>query len=105
MRRRLALIACLAILASSTYAVKADPIMGTVTLTVAPAPYPLSWGGAFFQGPVVYSSGSVNLSQVFQGQALPGPGRARPGRACPDRSVAGPVVRLGIWWISIRRST
>lgn len=66
MRRRWSLIACLALMASSGRAAKADPIMGTVTLTVAQDPGVGLWGSAINQGPAVYSSGQVDLSQFFQ---------------------------------------
>jgi hypothetical protein len=66
MRPRLTRIAFLAILPLLSRGALADPITGNITLTVAPA-------APFFQGPVVYSSGPVNPSQLFQSQIEPGP--------------------------------
>jgi hypothetical protein len=51
MRRRLTLIACLALMASLTRAAKAGSIMGDVTLTVAQSPYALSGADAISHGP------------------------------------------------------
>jgi hypothetical protein len=80
-------ISCFALVASMTCGAKADPTMGTVTLTVAQAPYSNSWGGAIFQGPVVYSSGPVDLGQFFQGQIVLGGGETYQGL-----SLAGPLL-------------
>jgi hypothetical protein len=70
--RSLIVIACLALAAALTSAARADAVMGTVTLTIAGATSPTGFVGGIGQGPVVYSSGSVDLSQVFQSEVLPG---------------------------------
>jgi len=88
MVQRFTLIACLAFMASLTSAAKADPIMGTVTLTVAPDPS-LGYGGGIAQGPVVYSSGTVDLSQLFQSQIQPGP---NPVVLYQGLSLSGPLL-------------
>jgi hypothetical protein len=71
--RSFSLIAFLAVMASLTSTAMADPVMGTVTLAVAPPPGLAGFGGSgLSQSPVVYSSGSVDLSQLFQSQVQPG---------------------------------
>jgi hypothetical protein len=67
------LIACVALVTSLPAAAKADPIMGNISLTIAPPPGLSGFGGsAFSNAPVVYSSGTVDLSQEFQSQIQPG---------------------------------
>jgi hypothetical protein len=61
---------CLALALTSS--AKADPVLGSVTLTIARETDTAGYGGGIAQGPVVYSSGSVDLSQVFQSEVLPG---------------------------------
>ncbi len=71
--RSFSLIAFLAVMASLTSTAMADPVMGTVTLTVEPPPGLAGFGGSgLSQSPVVYSSGNVDLSQLFQSQVQPG---------------------------------
>ena len=70
--RNLTVMACLALTAALTSAANADPVMGTVTLTIAREAYNPGYLGGIAQGPVVYSSGSVDLSQVFQSEVQPG---------------------------------
>jgi hypothetical protein len=71
--RSFRLIALLAMMASLTSTAMADPVMGTVTLTVAPPPGLAGFGGSgLSQSPVVYSSGNIDLSQLFQSQVQPG---------------------------------
>ena len=66
------LIACVALVTSLPSAAKADPIMGNITLTIAPPPGLAGFGGsALSSTPVVYSSGTVDLSHVFQGPLPP----------------------------------
>jgi hypothetical protein len=60
-------------MASLPSAAKADPVMGNITLTIAPPSGLAGFGGsALSDAPVVYSSGSVDLSQEFQSQIQPG---------------------------------
>ncbi len=67
------LIVCIALVTSLPSAAKADPIMGNMTLTIAPPPGLTGFGGsALSNAPVVYSSGTVDLSQEFQSQIQPG---------------------------------
>jgi hypothetical protein len=63
-------VVCLALAAALTSTANADPVMGTVTLTIAGEPYPTGFSGGIAQGPVVYSSGTVQLDQFFQSQAV-----------------------------------
>ncbi len=70
--RSFTVMACLALTAALTSAVKADPVIGTVTLAVARETDTGGDLGGIAQGPVVYSSGSVDLSQVFQSEVQPG---------------------------------
>jgi hypothetical protein len=70
MGRVFAVMACVALAPVLTSAAKADPVMGSLTLTVAQT-NALGSGG-IAQGPVVYSSGSVDLSQVLQREVPPG---------------------------------
>jgi hypothetical protein len=65
-------IACLALTAALTSGAKADPVMGTVTLTVPQTAVGGGGSGGINQGPVVYTSGPVDLSQLFQSQVQPG---------------------------------
>jgi hypothetical protein len=67
----LTISACLAFLASAT--AKADPIMGTITLTVAPALPTVDGAGGGIPSPAVYTSGLVNLGALPQNFALAGP--------------------------------
>ncbi len=67
------LIACVALVTSLPSAAKADPVMGNITLTITPPPGLAGFGGsALSNAPVVYSSGTVDLSQEFQSQIQPG---------------------------------
>ncbi len=69
--RSFTFIAILAVTMLLSDAAMADPILGTITLTIAPIPG-LELGAAASSAPVVYSSGLVDLSQPFQGEILPG---------------------------------
>ena len=71
MRRQLTFAACLAFVASLTCVAKADPITGTITLTVAPSTT-LEGLGSGIPIPVVYSSGPVDLSALGQTVTLTG---------------------------------
>ncbi len=73
MRQRLMLVAALAIMLSVTGMAEADPIMGTITLTVAPAPPAYGNPGPGIPKEAVYNSGSVDLSVLPQNLFLPGP--------------------------------
>jgi hypothetical protein len=67
------LLACVALMTALPSAAKADPVMGKITLTIAPPPGLTGFGGsASSSAPVVYSSGTVDLSQEFQGPVPPG---------------------------------
>jgi hypothetical protein len=80
MSRRIMFMAWLALVTALPSAAKADPIMGNVTLTVAPPAGLEGFGGsASSSAPVVYSSGTVNLSQEFQSQIQPGGGDSYSG--------------------------
>ncbi len=73
MRQRLMLVAALAIMLSVTGMAEADPIMGTITLTVAPAPPAYGNPGPGIPTAAVYNSGSVDLSVLPQNLFLTGP--------------------------------
>ncbi len=73
MRQRLMLVAALAFLLSVTGMAEADPIMGTITLTVAPAPPAYGNPGPGIPTAAVYNSGSVDLSVLPQNLFLTGP--------------------------------
>jgi hypothetical protein len=64
-RRSLLLVVFLALMTSLSLRAKADPVMGTIELTVAPNVPRL--------GNTVYLSGSVDLSNLPQNLPLPGP--------------------------------
>jgi hypothetical protein len=72
MGRSFVAIGCLALMAALTSAAKADPVMGSVSLTIAQDAGLSGYGAGIAQGPVVYSSGTVDLSQLFQSQMQPG---------------------------------
>jgi hypothetical protein len=69
----LILIACLALVASVTGAAKANPIMGTVTLTVAPAGQFGGNPGLGIPTAAAYSSGPVDLGALPSTVPLTGP--------------------------------
>ncbi len=73
MRQRLMLVAALAFMLSVTGMAEADPIMGTITLTVAPAPPAYGNPGPGIPTAAVYNSGSVDLSVLPQNLFLTGP--------------------------------
>lgn len=66
--RGLVMAAGLALVAAFDSAAQADPIMGTVSLTIAQDTALGNYGGGVATGPVQYFSGTVNLSQLFQSQ-------------------------------------
>ncbi len=70
MRRRLTLAAYFAFMASMANAAKADPIMRTMTLTVAPTG---AATGPGIPSAVVYTTGNIDLGNLGQNVTLTGP--------------------------------
>jgi hypothetical protein len=81
-------VVCFVLAAALTSTVNADPVMGTVTLTIAGEPSPTGFSGGIAAGPVVYSSGTVQLGQVFQSEVV----SADQNVLGQDVALTGPIL-------------